>query len=109
MGRVTGGAVGEEGDCGQASGYVEGVEGVGLAWNLKAARFHRKPSCDMLPSGWTQAQRGGRQQDPDHEGYHDGWLQGWRMEGPGLGSAATDAAAAAGLCVRARVVAALSS
>ena len=35
-----------------------------------------------------------------------GWLQGWLMEVPGLRSDATDAAAA-GLCVRARVVAAL--
>ena len=35
-----------------------GMEGMGLAWNLKAARFHRKPSCEILPSGCTQAQRG---------------------------------------------------
>ena len=88
---------------GKQGGYVEGMEGVGLAWNLKAARFHRKPSCEILPSGWTQARRGasrwmapgmahGR---PRAQKRRDRWRGGcWVV---------------AGLCVRARVVAALSS
>ena len=30
----------------------------GLAWYLRDARFLRKPSCEIWPSGCTQAQRG---------------------------------------------------
>ena len=48
----------------------------GLAWYLREARFHRKPSCEIWPSGCTQAQRG-----VSSGGGSDGWLQGWLMEG----------------------------
>ena len=47
--RAAHGGVGERGQAGPVWG---------LAWNLKAARFHRKPSCEILPSGCTQAQSG---------------------------------------------------
>ena len=41
----------------------------GLAWYLRDARFHRKPSCEIWPSGCTQAQRG-----VSSGGGSDGWL-----------------------------------
>ena len=43
---------------------------------MREARFHRKPSCEIWPSGCTQAQRG-----VSSGGGCDGWLQGWLMEG----------------------------
>jgi hypothetical protein len=77
----------------------------GLAWYLRDARFHRKPSCEIWPSGCTQAQRGVSTQQrrrlrwmaPTRD---DSWKAGLRSD-------ATDAAVA-GLCGRA-VVAGLST
>ena len=66
----------QEAHGGWGEGARVAMEGRGLAWYLRDARFHRKPSCEIWPSGCTQAQRG-----VSSGGGSDGWLQGWLMDG----------------------------